>query len=207
LPTGALTKVTEDPTNVFEVENLPGSQDIVVIEGLGFTEELDPGAVLRFEPGFPLPTLLPTPTATPTPAPTLTPFPTPGATLESIWATDPTETPAAAVPTPTPIPAPSATATPTPAATFTPTFTLAWLTRTSAPNDVKAGGALATDGTDLYASRGRDKMDFWRLNVGSSSCSVLPPAPEKVDKGGALVYANGFIYAPRGDGKKRLLAL
>ena len=61
---------------------------------------------------------------------------------------------------------------------------------------------MATNGTDLYAFQGGDKTGFWRLNVGSSSWSTLPPAPAKVDEGGALVYANGFIYALRGGGKK-----
>jgi len=242
LPSGAVTKVTEAPPDVFEVENLPESQDLIVIEGLGLKEELEPGAILKLKLGLPLPTPMPTPTPTPTPPPeptltptpepTPTPRPTPDATPEPTLAPapatptptpgpsptpGPTATPAPA-PTPTSIltPAPTATPTlpptltptpvPTPTATPMPTATPApapsWLTRTDAPDNVKAGGALATDGTNLYAFQGGDKTGFWRLNVGSSSWSTLPPAPAKVNEGGALVYAGGFIYALRGNGNK-----
>ena len=209
LPSGARTKVTEAPVNVFEVENLPGSADIIVIEGLGSNQELEPGATLRLELGLPLPTPMPTPTpiTTPVPAPTLTPSPeptpTPSPTADAM--PEPTATPISTPPpakTPVPTPTPTAmpVSTPIPTAVLGPTPS--WLTRTRTPNNVKAGGALATNGTDLYAFQGGDKTGFWRLNVGSSSWSTLPPAPAKVDEGGALVYANGFIYALRGGGKK-----
>ena len=141
----------------------------------------------------PGPTATPVPgsTATPTPAPTATPTPTPA---------PPTATPA---PTPTPVPptaTPMPTSTPTPAPTATPVPTSDWITRADMPSNVKAGGALATDGIDLYAFRGGTSSGFWRFNTASSTWSTLTSAPQNVEDGGALVYAAGFIYALRGDG-------
>ena len=61
---------------------------------------------------------------------------------------------------------------------------------------------MATDGADLYVFQGGNNSGFWRFNVGSSSWSILTPAPQNVQQGGALVYAGGFIYALRGNGQK-----
>jgi len=243
LPADTTTKITKVLPNVFEVENLPGSNGIVVIEGLGLAEGLAPGATLKLLQGSTLPTPMPTPTPTPaptpgpaltptpvptptpaptpdaTPEPTPTPAPTPGPTSTPAPGSTPTATPVPPTPTPAPTatpvpptPTPAPTATPTPAPTATPTPTLAptatpapaqsWLTRANAPNNVKAGGGLATDGTDLYAFQGGNNTGFWRFNVGSSAWSTLPSAPQNVQQGGALVHAGGFIYALRGSTNK-----
>ena len=50
-------------------------------------------------------------------------------------------------------------------ATPAPTPPPAWVTLAGTLSDVKEGGAIATDGTDLYALRGDDQQDFWRFDV------------------------------------------
>ena len=76
-----------------------------------------------------------------------------------------------------------------------------WTGLPDAPEDVKEGGALTTDGTDVYAFSGDGKDDFWKYDVGSQAWSSLEDAPARVNKGGALAYANGHVYAFRGDDK------
>ena len=78
-----------------------------------------------------------------------------------------------------------------------------WYSMEDAPDKIKAGGALAYDGSGyIYAFRG-DKKDFWRYSIsGDSWDETLEDAPHDVKAGGALAYAGGDdIYAFRGDGK------
>ena len=175
----------------------------------------------------PTPTLLPTPDVTPTPLPpTPTPAPTtgtPGATPPPVPPTPtptpvpPTPTPGpTATPTPTPIPPtatpvpptatpvpPTATPVPpTPTATPVPTPAADWETLSNTPDRVKGGGALATDGTDVFGFRGVNKKDFWKFDVSTGIWSSLADAPAAVDAGGALVYTTGYIYGFRGSGNK-----
>ena len=137
-------------------------------------------------PPITLPTATPTPAATATPTPAATPTPTATAT--------PTPT-AAATPTPT------ATATPTPTATATPTSTPPpeWEELEDVPEDIRHGGALATDETNIYAFRGGGSRDFFKYDVSAGTWSQLPDAPWNVRQGGALAYLDGYIYAFRRD--------
>ncbi len=77
-----------------------------------------------------------------------------------------------------------------------------WSVRADTPDKIKAGGSLASDGSNVFAFRGGDKDDFWRFNVAANTWTSLEDAPSKVDKGGALVFANGFIFAFKGDDDK-----
>ena len=208
IPAGATAKITEVTPAVFGIENLPESVAIIVVEGDGTSVNLEAGSSVTVQEGVPPPTPGPTvtPTPTPTPEPTFTPeptvTPTPDATPEPATATpSPTAT---ATPTLTPTPVP-ATATPVPAtATPTPTPTpvpAGWSSMAAVPNNVKTGGALATDGTDIYAFRGGTKKDFWKYDVSDGTWSSLANAFENVEDGGALVYASGFVFALRGDNK------
>ncbi|MCH8309214.1 MAG: prepilin-type N-terminal cleavage/methylation domain-containing protein [Chloroflexi bacterium] len=127
-----------------------------------------------------------TPTPTPTGSPTATPTPTATAT----------NTP---LPTSTPTPTPTVTNTPLPTSTPTPTPTPSvWVSLDDTPSKVKYGGALATDGTNIYALRGANKKTFWRYSVALDSWSSLSDTPENVKAGGTLVHADGYIYAFRG---------
>ncbi|NQW22733.1 MAG: hypothetical protein HQ475_04730 [SAR202 cluster bacterium] len=136
-------------------------------------------------------------TATPVPA-TATPVP---ATATPVPATA-TPVPATATPVPataTPVPA-TATATPTPS----PSSSLdssSWTSLDHTPSNVTGGGALTTDGTNIFALRGDGKDDFWRYSVANDSWSSLANTPSNVDSGSAMTYAGGYIYTLRGDGK------
>ena len=149
-----------------------------------------------------------TPTATPTATPTHTPTATPTATpTDTATPTaTPTETPTPThTPTATPTATPTPTVTPTPVATPTPTptpassLTQAWALLEDTPHNMRAGGALTTDGTDVYAFRGGDQRNFSKFDVSEGIWSALELTPDKIKDGGALAYANGFIYSFRGD--------
>ena len=66
---------------------------------------------------------------------------------------------------------------------------------------VEHGGALVTDGTNIYALRGNKKKDFWEFNVSGGTWSSSADTPFNVEDGGALVYLSGSVYAIRGDDK------
>ena len=86
-----------------------------------------------------------------------------------------------------------------------------WTTLDNAPENVAAGGALVWDrGNYIYALRGAGggitsptKKDFWRFDMTTEKWNDgFDPAnlPGKVGGGGALVLAEGDIYAVRGEG-------
>jgi uncharacterized repeat protein (TIGR01451 family) len=70
------------------------------------------------------------------------------------------------------------------------------------PENVKQGGAITSDGTNLYILRGDGKKDFWRYNVADNNYTNLANTPENVKWGGALTRVGSYIYAFRGDGKR-----
>ncbi|MBF8267793.1 MAG: hypothetical protein HW388_1301 [Dehalococcoidia bacterium] len=200
-----------------EPPNLPWSTtNISWIENLVFIQSWEPYGV---GPQFahtptptpaPTPTPLPTATPTATPLPTATPTPTPLPTATPTATPTPTPTPAptptplpTATPTatPTPTPLPTATPTPTPLPTATPTATPVptWQTLANAPATVAAGGALTTDGTNVYALRGNASSSFWRFNVAANTWTSLTNAPATTGAGAALTYGSGSIYALRGN--------
>lgn len=72
-----------------------------------------------------------------------------------------------------------------------------WSSMSSTPAVVSRGGALTSDGTNLYALRGVTS-DFWRYNTSTNVWSVLSTTPASVGAGGSLVHLNGFLYAFRG---------
>jgi uncharacterized repeat protein (TIGR01451 family) len=69
------------------------------------------------------------------------------------------------------------------------------------PVSVKRGGAITTDGTDLYVLQGDGKTGFWRYNVAANTWTQLAATPQNVKWGGALTRVGGYIYTFRGDGK------
>lgn len=72
-----------------------------------------------------------------------------------------------------------------------------WTAMSSAPGTISRGGALATNGTYIYAFRG-NTTDFWRYDPTANSWSVMTSTPAAVASGGALVHVNGELYALRG---------
>ena len=76
-----------------------------------------------------------------------------------------------------------------------------WTSLADTPANVKEGGALATDGTDIYALRGDKKKNFGKYDVSAGTWSTLEDAPENVKAGGSLRHLGGGFYALRGDDK------
>ena len=79
-----------------------------------------------------------------------------------------------------------------------------WETLTDAPGNVKAGGALAYDGSSyIYAFQGDRNKAFWRYSISGGSWETLTDAPSNVKDGGALAYdGSSYIHAFQGDGNK-----
>ena len=77
-----------------------------------------------------------------------------------------------------------------------------WNSLANAPNNIKKGGALTTDGTNIYVLRGDTHKEFFRYNVVANTWTTLAPVPVNVAWGGSLTYIGGSIYALSGDGKK-----
>lgn len=77
-----------------------------------------------------------------------------------------------------------------------------WDVLLDALDGVGEGGALTTDGTVIYALRGKNQTDFWRFDPATGFWTPLADTPQKVKQGGALVYAGGLVYALRGGDKK-----
>lgn len=79
-----------------------------------------------------------------------------------------------------------------------------WTTLANAPSNVREGGALVWDkGNYIYAFRGGRNKDFWRFDMTTEQWNNgFDPAdiPHNVGGGGALVLAQGDIYAVRGEG-------
>lgn len=71
-----------------------------------------------------------------------------------------------------------------------------WVEEPATPGTVDAGGALATDGTDLYALRGGGTNDFWYYDVSQNTWSSMHPTSVGAGDGAAMVVANnGYGYA------------
>lgn len=84
-----------------------------------------------------------------------------------------------------------------------------WMSLASTPGTAHDGGALATDGTYIYALRGDSQPTFWRYDLDDevdlvdNTWTQLASTTASVEEGGALVYAEDagtpYIYALRGD--------
>jgi len=76
-----------------------------------------------------------------------------------------------------------------------------WTTLANVPVTVKGGGALTTDGTNLYALQGDRKTGFYKYDIASNTWSQLANTPGNVGWGGSLTRVGDYIYAMQGDGK------
>ena len=76
--------------------------------------------------------------------------------------------------------------------------TTGWETLADTPANVRFGGAMTTDGTDLYALRGAGLSDFWRYDISAGNWVPLANTPGTVSQGGAVEFAGGHVYALRG---------
>jgi len=65
-----------------------------------------------------------------------------------------------------------------------------WAKQANAPGAVKAGGALTTDGTYLYAFQGGTKA-FWRYDPTANKWTTLPSVVVNTNGGSSLVYLPG----------------
>lgn len=72
-----------------------------------------------------------------------------------------------------------------------------WTTMATTPGTISRGGALTTDGINIYALRGA-ATDFWRYNPATNSWASMANLPAAVYAGASLVYVNGAIYATKG---------
>ena len=72
-----------------------------------------------------------------------------------------------------------------------------WSAMAATPGTVSKGGALASNGTYIYALRGAS-TDFWRYDPATNAWTVMSTAPSGVSYGAALVHVNGALYAFRG---------
>ena len=88
-----------------------------------------------------------------------------------------------------------------------------WTNMVNTPASVKKGGALATDGTYIYALQGDTKKGFWRCNAttdavagacsgAGGSWTALANTPQNIGWGGSLTRLGNYLYATQGDGKK-----
>jgi len=72
-------------------------------------------------------------------------------------------------------------------------------------NTVKSGGAIANDGSKIYATKGGGKNEFWRYTPGTpgiwTAIDTIPKLNSKsVTKiGAALAYADGKVYLLKGN--------
>jgi hypothetical protein len=69
---------------------------------------------------------------------------------------------------------------------------------TNVPQSVKGGGALTTDGTNLYLVTGNGHNFFYRYNVGANTWTLLANLPNTTNTGSASVYLGGYVYVLRG---------
>ena len=65
-----------------------------------------------------------------------------------------------------------------------------WISLHDAPGNVADGGALAADGTFVYAFQGRSSA-FWRYDIAADRWTILAPYDRVTDQGGALVFVPG----------------
>ena len=79
-----------------------------------------------------------------------------------------------------------------------------WTAMANAPNNVKKGGALTTDGTNIYALRGDNHKEFFRYNVAANTwTTTLAPTCRTTSPGAAASPTSAAsIYALSGNGKK-----
>jgi N-acetylneuraminic acid mutarotase len=68
--------------------------------------------------------------------------------------------------------------------------------------DGAEGGALATDGTYLYASIGNKKKNLYRYDVASNSWSAMTNSPQGFNDGSALTAIGTTVYQLQGDNQK-----
>lgn len=76
-----------------------------------------------------------------------------------------------------------------------------WTTLANVLVTVKGGGALTTDGTNLYALRGDRTNGFYKYDIATNTWSQLANTPGNVGWGGSLTRVGDYIYAMQGDGK------
>ncbi len=69
-----------------------------------------------------------------------------------------------------------------------------WSTMTATPATISRGGALATNGTHIYALRGAS-TEFWRYDPATNAWATLAGTPSAVGAGASIVHVNGAIYA------------
>jgi hypothetical protein len=72
-----------------------------------------------------------------------------------------------------------------------------WTAMASTPGTIAQGGALATNGTLIYALRGGG-TNFWSYNPGTNLWTVLAITPAAVSSGASLIHVNGVLYAFQG---------
>ncbi|HPB26427.1 MAG TPA: hypothetical protein PLE11_11775, partial [Bacteroidales bacterium] len=81
-----------------------------------------------------------------------------------------------------------------------------WTARAATPATVGVGGALTTNGTNIYGLGGNGTKNFWRYNVSLNTWTALASTPANVGDGGALCYTSGgtsgYIYALEGNNTK-----
>ena len=102
---------------------------------------------------------------------------------------------------------PTATNTPTPTSTPLPAVWAALasyeLTADATPETVGAGGALTTNGTNIYGLRNAtaDNKNFGRYTIGSNSWTGLTAMPVTTGSGAALAWTGGdYIFGFQGGG-------
>jgi uncharacterized repeat protein (TIGR01451 family) len=76
-----------------------------------------------------------------------------------------------------------------------------WSSMAAAPAGVSYGGALAYDGTNIYAFQGGTTA-FWRYNISSNAWSTMATVAAATGKGASLVYDGTYIYGLQGNGNK-----
>ena len=79
-----------------------------------------------------------------------------------------------------------------------------WTSKADVPTKVKKGGALAYDGTFIYATDGEktDPSKFYRYDISTNLWTALADLPEKLKGGASLIHVGSKIYALRGDDEK-----
>ncbi len=70
---------------------------------------------------------------------------------------------------------------------------------TDTPDNISSGGALATDGTNIYALEGNNTTLFKMYNASSNTWTGKANTPANVKTGGSLVYVSPYFYALGGN--------
>ncbi len=72
-----------------------------------------------------------------------------------------------------------------------------WTAMAATPAVISSGGAMGTDGNDIYALRGSSNQ-FFKYSTLLNTWLAMSTTPASVGAGGALAYTNGAMYALRG---------